>query len=361
MDHDDFHPEIFSNDFGVELIWRDGSTALFGALRPGGHQMKDTVHGILNTFTCGVWHFVAATQEGAAGDIRRIAISQWHLPQFSVAEAAAALRAGRGNKIPGGRSHDVGAGFAVGSDDRGDLYWLPPTTAGRPLGVSREMTESIEADLRRLHAAQSRVTATESGFTYDGIQTPAGHQVRHHSRRLVEAIAFEKELLPKLRAENFGIYSAYCTSRDGEFPEQMPEDLMHDLVASQWSNASEDVSDEVMQLFLETQRRLLREPIWGDGVDISRAEAARILGEGMRKLPLEKRVQFVLLEGMHGAGLFLQLAVLAGCIDFEQYLHLHTSGLAPDSDEEQECRTEAAFIRLYGELAAEGERSLPVE
>lgn len=72
----------------------------------------------------------------------------------------------------------------------------------------------------------------------------------------------------------------------------------------------------------------------------------------MRKLPIEKRVQFVLMNGMHEAGLFLPLAVLAGCINFEQYVQYTTQGFALDSWEEQGRRTETAFISLCGHLAA---------
>lgn len=107
-----------------------------------------------------------------------------------------------------------------------------------------------------------------------------------------------------------------------------------------------------MKMFLEAQRRLLPHPIWGPGLDASQSEAARILGEGMRTLPMEKRVQFVLMNGMHEAGLFLPLALLTDCIDFEQYVDYVTQGIPPDSGEEQDRRKHVAFISLYGNLAA---------
>ena len=218
---------------------------------------------------------------------------------------------------------------------------------------SNRYGSAVERRLRvRLHAARSRVAAKDGLFSFGGIRTNAGHKIRHKSRQLVEAIAFETETLPSLKAGNFGIYSAFCTYRDFRLSKDMPDDLMEMLVIGQLSYDLSDVSDEVMEMFLETQRRLLPQPIWGTGIDVSKSDATRILGEGMRKLPREKRVQFVLMNGMHNSGLFLPLAAITGCIDFEQYVQYMNQGSPPDSGEEQDRRKQVAFIALYGAIAA---------
>ena len=81
------------------------------------------------------------------------------------------------------------------------------------------------------------------------------------------------------------------------------------------------------------------------------SQAVRILSEGMASLTRTQRVQFILMNGMHSAGLFLPLAAVTGVISFDHYAYLITSGLQPDSPEEQDLRKETAYIQLYGELA----------
>jgi len=352
MASDDFMLEIIPTDFGVELIWNDGPEALFAALRQGGEEVIKTAGGPCEMHTCGVWHFVGSEPDGDQSCGRQTGIRQWHVPRFAVAEAVDHLRLGHGKKIDGGMLRKVGERFAIGMNDEGIVHWWPSTRSGRPVPISPGMLSLVEADLKLLYSARSQVADTDSAFAYDRIRTAAGHEIRHQSRRLVEAIAFERATLPELEAGTFGIYSAFCTYRDFDMPTEMPDDLMESLVAGQRAHETGDVAAEVMQIFLETQRRLLSQLIWGTDLDVPNPEASRILADGMRKLPIEKRVQFVLMNGMHEAGYLLPLAVLAGCITFEQYVQYTTQGFAPDSCEEQGRRTEMAFISLYGELAA---------
>ena len=79
-------------------------------------------------------------------------------------------------------------------------------------------------------------------------------------------------------------------------------------------------------------------------------EAIPIVSEGMKKLSRTKRVQFILMNGMHGAGLFLPLAVLADVIRFQSYGFFLCQSYQPDSEEEQILRKQSAYIKLYGEL-----------
>lgn len=72
----------------------------------------------------------------------------------------------------------------------------------------------------------------------------------------------------------------------------------------------------------------------------------------MRGIPEERRVKFVLMNGMHEAGVLLPLTVLAGGIGLDEYADHVTAGFHPDSGEEQLRRTETDYIQLFGELAA---------
>jgi len=352
MAHDDMMLQVIANDFTVELIWNEGPDALFGALRKGGREVIAATEGPWETHACGVWHFVATDPAAAAAPIKRFGIRQWHVPRYTMAEAIDELRHGHGEKVPGGRYRLVGPEFAIGVSSGGAVHWIPGPLGGRAIAVPPAMLKSLEADASRLQSARSLIAEMNGGYSYDGIRTNAGHEIRHESQRLVEAIAFEKKTLPRLQAGNFGIYSAFCTFRDFDLAREMPDDLMQMLVLGQWNYDVSDVTSDVMQMFLEVQRRLLSQTIWGPGLDVSESDAARILGEGMRTLRMEKRVQFVLMNGMHGAGLFLPLAVLTDCIDFEQYAQYVSQGFAPDSGEEQDRRKHVAYIALYGKLAA---------
>jgi len=268
MADDDFMLEIIPSDFNVELIWNDGPEALFAAFRQGGEEVIDTAWGPCETHTCGVWHFVGSEPDGDQNCGRRTAIRQWHVPRFAVAEAVELLRHGNGKKVDGGFFRKVGVAFAIGMTDEGHIHWWPSTRSGSPVPISQQMLSFIDADRTLLNEARSQVAEINSDFTYDGIRTAAGHEIRHESRRLVEAIAFARETLPDLEAGTFGIYSAFCTYRDFDLPTEIPDDLMQSLVAGQWVYEIGDVTAEVMQLFLETQQRLLSRPIWGTGIDV---------------------------------------------------------------------------------------------
>ena len=352
MARDELILHVIPKDYTVELIRHDGRDTLFGAIREGGSETIAAAEGAWQTHTCGVWHFVAPVHPSDSSPIQRFGIRQWHVPRYQMAEALESLRLGRGETAQGVRSIVIGDGLAIGVDGNGKVFLVRRTLPDRPIPLLPRMVDAIDGDIRRLHAARSRVAAKDGLFSFGGIRTNAGHKIRHKSRQLVEAIAFETETLPSLKAGNFGIYSAFCTYRDFRLSKDMPDDLMEMLVIGQLSYDLSDVSDEVMEMFLETQRRLLPQPIWGTGIDVSKSDATRILGEGMRKLPREKRVQFVLMNGMHNSGLFLPLAAITGCIDFEQYVQYMNQGSPPDSGEEQDRRKQVAFIALYGAIAA---------
>jgi len=73
---------------------------------------------------------------------------------------------------------------------------------------------------------------------------------------------------------------------------------------------------------------------------------------GRRGIPEERRAEFVLMNGMHEAGVLLPLTVLAGGIGLDECADHVTAGFHPDSGEEQQRRTGTAYIQLFGELVA---------
>jgi hypothetical protein len=327
MPNENFMIEVTARDFNVEQIASNSEFTLYGALREN------------------LWHFVGL--QCPAGNVNRV--EQLHIPRYQMAEMFPTLiRAGEQHptiRPIQNESLVLLQGDKIGFVGFGN--WFP----GQDLPLSTEFTERLRSDLPLLDEAQKLVEEKDDIYFLMSETTPAGHPVESPSYKLIQAIAFEKLTLGKLDAGNFGIYSAYCTYRDFETSVQMPDDLIAQLIEGQFEYSPDDVDAEVMQMFMDAQKKVLTQPIWGEGISMCLADAAKILSKGMASLTRTKRVQFILMNGMHSAGLFLPLAAVTGVISLNQYSSLKSQGHQPDSPEEQDLRKETAYIQLYGELA----------
>ena len=335
-------------DFDVDLIGTCGESALFGALRKGGSERVSTANGPWQTHVMGVWHFVAVTGEG-----RMFQTRQWHIPRYEMAREMAQRNIVF--DLFGDRTTSPIAGVIAGLHTR----MANPETlsvhlpSGEVFAIDSAFTLKLQGDIPLLEKAREKIRERDGGFYIPRLKTAAGHPVESPSEALLEAIAFEKLTRPRMTAGNFGIYSAYCTSRDFEMSIRMPDSLIRELLAGQFEYDPEEVPAEIHELFLSTQQRLLSQPVWGRGIEMSIDEAAPILAEGMASLTRTQRVQFILMNGMHGGWLFLPLATLLGLCGFDEYACRACQHFQPDSPEEQDRRKETAYIRLYGELAGE--------
>ena len=341
---------LIESDFGVSCISNNEDGALFAAFRKGGTERIDTNNGLWETHIVGSWHFVEHTRTDNTSLIQYFQIRQCHIPRFSMAEAADILLIGGGELAENGQrliKVSKNLGLRITSEGKWAI-----SIPNNPLAILPEsLSCKLEDDIKLLQKARTKVKQSFKSYNFQSIKTPSGIGVFHSSSRLIEAISFEKAMLPRLKPQNFGVFSAYCTFRDFNTASEMPLSLIRDLIATQWSFNPNDLEAGMMNIFLETQNRFLPKPIWGPSINIKEGEASRILAIGMQNLPVEKRVQFLLMNGMHGSGLFLPLAALTSCIDFEDYADILTRGFQPDSGEEQNLRKEAAYIKLYGELA----------
>jgi hypothetical protein len=348
MPDNDFMIQMTRADFDVELLATSGNSALFGALRKGGTQRIPSPHGPWNSHVMGVWHFVAVT---AASDapLRKFQTRQWHIPRFQMADAL--------------RQQDH---FYKSDEYKTPIWltWLPiPTQVhGRhqlsfviegcgDFRLPESFVKTMKEELHILETAKGRVRERDGAFYLPRAKTAAGNPVEAATEKLLEAIAFEKLTVPRMTAGNFGIYSAYCTFRDFDTSVKMPALLLHELLEAQFEYDAEAIEDNLHDLFMSVQKRLLSTPLWGRGVDITIDQAALILADGMAKLTRPQRVQFILMNGMHGAGLFLPLAEILGFCTEDQYAEYMCQGFAPDSPEEQDRSKEIAYISLYGKLA----------
>jgi hypothetical protein len=342
----DFMISMTKIDFDVDLIGTCGESALFGALRKGGSERVSTANGPWQTHVMGVWRFVAVTGSGNLFQTR-----QWHIPRYEMAREMAQRK-----KVFdqfGDRTSSPIAGEIAGlhmrmANPENLAVHLP---GGEVFAIHPAFTQKLQSDIPLLEKAREKVRERDGEFYIPRLNTAAGHAVQSPSQSLVEAIAFEKATRPRMRAGNFGIYSAYCTYRDFETSIQMPDPMIRELLAGQFEYDPEGIPAEIHELFLSAQHRMLSQPVWGRGIKVGIDDAASILAEGIASLTRTQRVQFILMNGMHAAGLFLPLATILGLCDFDEYANRMCQHFQPDSPEEQERRKESAYICLYGELA----------
>jgi hypothetical protein len=348
MKDEKFMNQVVARDFSVELISNSGNASLFGALREGGTERVKTAQGIWETHTAGVWHFVSCARNGNLEHIQ-----QWHIPRYKMAASIERL-----NEVclqhPKARrpiQDSLSQGFSTTLLERGKLGFQ--TSNGVLFGdIKPSFLGKIREDLPILAEARDKVKQKDNEFYLPRAKTAAGYPVQSASRQLIEAIAFERLSLKRLNAGNFGVYSAYCTYRDFETSVRMPDDLIAELVDGQFEHDAETHnSQETADIFMDVQSRLLSKPIWGKAVSMKKSQACKILSKAMDELSRTQRVQFILMNGMHGSGTFLPLAVISGVIGFERYAEYMAQHFQPDSPEEQDLRKETAYIQLYGELA----------
>jgi len=348
MPKDNFMISQTKIDFDVDLVGTCGESALFATLRNGGAERVSTVNGLWQTHVMGVWHFVAVTGQGNLFQTR-----QWHIPRYEMAREMAQRKEvfdqfgdRSGSPIIG---EIGGLPTRMGSPEKLEV----PLEDGLIFSIDPEFTWKLQADIPLLEKAREKVRERDGEFFIPCLKTAAGHPVQSSSKELLEAIAFEKATRPRMTAGNFGIYSAFCTYRDFDMSTKAPDSMIREILAAQFEYEPEEIPAEIHELFLTTQHRLLSQPVWGRGIEMEIDEAAPILAEGMASLTRTQRVQFILMNGMHSAGLFLPLATLLGLCDFDEYAHRMCQAWQPDSPEEQDRRKETAYIRLYGELAVD--------
>lgn len=311
---------MIPNDFGVSPVFQGDETSLFVSRRPD------------------VWHFVLATKSNADLNIQSIAIDQFHWPRYSVARALAS-RADLPTPELVQRLGIRCSGDVVSVGLRGQQYRLP-----------EKLVANMRKDILVLEKAVKKVRPKGTVFEVAGAVTAGGFPVVADQRCLAEAIAFERETRKILEARRFGTYSAFCTWRD----------FLRDDVSKKTDIASAIAKEMVTwnpgtfgdaaywESVFNIQEHLWGVRSWGPGVDAEEGVLAGRFVQAFDRLSLIQFAQFCLMNGMHRGGPFHALAVLYGLIDFDGYKYWRTSAFQPDSLEEQELRTETAFIELLG-------------
>ena len=322
------------HDFNVRPVGLKDNFTLLGALRDG--------------HPGGVWQLVLLHLLGDKIN----SIQQLHIPRFKMVEAL----------------HKLDKSYpSEGYEKPLVVDWMPfpavihgrntisfVTNDKTELMIDESFVQQMRMDLPVFEAAKTRVQSVGNGFGLPEAKTPNANPVESDSERLLQAIAFEQLTMGRLDARNFGIFSAFCTYRDFDTSITMNEELIMELVEGQFQYKPMDIDPDTVSLFMGVQQKILSQPIWGHGITMNKALAAQILSKGMDSLTRTQRVQFILMNGMHGAGLFLPLTAVTGEINFNKYTLLVCQGFQPDSTEEQDRRKESAYIELYGELTSKG-------
>ncbi|MEY4144564.1 MAG: hypothetical protein RLZZ335_416 [Bacteroidota bacterium] len=332
MSDQSFLFQIIPTDFRVERLYVDDSTGLFVA------QRSD------------ITHFVKAAINASNNGYNQITISQCHIPRFLLAEAISSQdefnrfvrdKSSQGIPMATVECHELG----IYSRDMGifDLYGYE-----LPSGLPKNIWQG---DLEKYNIAKQKVKYTDGLYVLPRSKSYSGKPVASESKRLIEAIAFEREVFKKLNPRRFGIYSAFCTWKDFCEDVILPISFFEKLVDGQllYDPDAHDYGS-FMDVAIDVQDSLLSRRIWCKGIKIDRDEAIAVVQDGFSRLTSIELAQFELMKGMHNSGLFLPLAQILGINPWETYIEWKTQNFQPDSPEEQSLRSEVAIIKMLGDL-----------
>ena len=312
---------MIPTDFDVVRIGSYETVTLFGAER------KDLFH-----FVC---------YEAGSG------LRQYHIPHFRIAYAISAA----GGRTEETLQYPLADGLSLLTQKSGPLglltgevCFLLNGSAGSSIGD--RMIRAAEI----LNTARKRVVCENGHYVVAGAQTQGGKPVSSKSSRLMDGIAFERSLLRRLSAKQFGLYSAFCTHRD--FPCALDKkSCLKEMVEAHFEQFYAGAhSEDFLQMIMAVQEALFPYRIWGKDEKVPVDSAIEALAVVVSKLGRVQRTQWVLLNGMHGGSLFLQLAVISDVIAWEDYRRFQTQNYQPDSPEEQSIRSSASYIELFGKL-----------
>jgi len=318
--------EMIPTDLDVVRIGSSGNLTLFGAER------KD------------LYHFVSYDTHSG--------IRQYHIPQYRIANAISLAADNTEEAL----MQPLSDGLSLLTQRKGPLGLL---TGDVCFLLDGSKSEPLAA--RMLHAgkilntARRRVANKNGVYTLAGAKTNAGNPVSSKSRGLIEGIAFERSMLRRLSAtKTFGVYSAFCTHRD--FPCALRrESCLQEMVEAHFDCYDAiPPSEDFLQIAMTVQDTLFPYKIWGVDSKMPVARAISALVVVVSKLDPVQRTQWVLLNGMHGGSLFLQLAVLSGIITYDDYRQFQTQDYQPGSREDQSLRSTTSYIELFGELGSAG-------
>jgi hypothetical protein len=324
----EFMREAIASDFAVQQVAEDKNWLLFASER------KD------------FFHFVEY-------DTGANSVTQHHIPHLAVARAIETAESGRSKLTDQAQGYvaSVQGRISIASQVGSEMFLVIDGDAIPFSVLGAGIDERLKRTSPMLITARKRVVFEKGQYEIPGAKTHHGNPLSSVSRDLIEGISFEKLLRRRLNARDLGLYSAFCTHAD--FPCALGKrNCIKELLDRHVDRYGQDFPDNVLGAVApEVQRRLFPFTIWEPGVTIDSARAMDALQAAVAKLDSVQATQVVLLNGMHGANIFLALATVTGILTFDQYKDFQTADFAPDSEEEQFLRISTSFIELFGEVA----------
>lgn len=328
------------NDFDVNLIDFFKGGALFAKKR----KM--------------IWHFVKEYSNSSENDVDDLddkKILQRHVPRFSICERINFLR----NLSISETKPSLDKQNAGDTNPETSIYLTSNNNYGmilndHPHDFDKGFSKLLNKDMAIYETACAKVEFSNGLYVLPQAESYTNKPVASKSKRLIEAISFERESTGKLDATKFGIYSAFCTWKD--FIEGKPKSrsFYEDHVDGQLSyDADQGSYGTFMDIAMAVQNRMLEKPMWGKSIQCDRDEAVSMIQRAMDKLSSIQMAQFTLMNGMHSAGLFFPLAQILKISSYEYYADRQTQDFWPNSHEEQSRRADISFIQLLGDLGDE--------
>lgn len=257
------------------------------------------------------------------------------------------------------------------SEDKNEVFFSGPIWGDYGVGVTEDyqiflvssdagyvynlgdVSDLARDDLNRWHRAKTEVLSDGNNYYLAAGSTHRGNQISHSSRRLIEAIAFERHVYGQLDPVNvFDLFSAFCTLVDSSLSREFPSDYISLLIEEQESLSSANAPKWLSDLILALQDAIFDgHYLWGDDVEIISDSEMPYVVKGFEKLSNAQRCQMVLIRDLHSALPFVALALVVGMLDSSSYADLLCSGLQPDSEEEISIRSQTAVIDFLGTLA----------
>lgn len=334
-----FLEHTIPNDFDATLVCAQGNKALYAKLLRH------------------VWHFIYATIEIEEENYYNINTSQVCIPRFLLAEAVHSLvpfnqigrEPGNDDAVSTGLSNEIK--LASTGNDQYELYYF-----STPMELSGWVLDLINEDLVAYEKSKEKIRTRDNLFYLPRSKTYTNKSVECSYKRLVQAVAFERELHHKLDEKSFGVYSAFCTWKDFTEGVDKPNGFYEDLVSDQLSyDPNNGNYGEFMDVALKVQDTLFSERFWAPKVASNKEKAVSELRHGMRMLSSFQRAQFALMNGMHSAGLFLPLAQILGLNSWDTYCDWITSNFSYSVTDKgyRQILSDIAIIKLLGDLSTD--------
>ena len=279
-----------------------------------------------------LWHFVWAstTADNATDNLIHHSVNQFFIPRFLFAEElqrqlnfvsltkkqpsgpgdSLAKESSEKNQVYS--SGSIWGDFAVGVT-QDDQIFLVNSEKGYAYGLG-EASDWARDDLNLFECARTEVIREVDYYCLSVGSTNGGLPISHPSRRLIEAVAFERQVYGQLDPVNvFELFSAFCTLVDSPLSRDFGIDYVNLLISEQLSLSADDAPEWLEDLFMDLQDAIFDgRRFWGGEGTMQLKDSMPFVIGGFKKLSDVQRCQLVLFRDLHSSLPLISLAVVVG-------------------------------------------------